>query len=154
MDPAGSRGVSVDFTVSREDPPADLTRIEQLLSHAAEQEGIPGELGIWLCTDDEIAELHRRYMDVPGPTDVITFPEADPGPGGYLGDIAVSVDTAASQARGAGHDRSREIAYLCLHGLLHLAGYDDLDRASRERMLARQETLLNEFEREYPGEWG
>lgn len=152
IDP-GSNGVEIDFTVSRNDAPADLDRVEQMMTWVAGREGLAGELGIWLCTDEEIAELHLRYMDIPGATDVITFPEDTPDSGGYLGDIAVSVDTAAVQAQDAGHGVAREVAYLCLHGLLHLAGYDDLDDDARARMLARQEALLNEFERDHPGPW-
>ena len=128
-------------------PPAD--RLQALLEFAAEQEGAGGEVSVWICRDGEIAELHERYQGIPGPTDVLSFPGDPP----YLGDIAVSADTAAVQAAELGHSPGREIAYLALHGLLHLLGYDDLDETSRARMLARQDELLEAFEREYPGEW-
>lgn len=146
-------GLDVDFTVSGSSSSVDVDRIAALLSHAASKESIRGKVGIWLCTDDEIADLHIRFMNVPGATDVITFPDTEPGPDEHLGDIAVSLDTATAQALDAGHDMAREVAYLCLHGLLHLAGYDDLDDRSRSVMLRRQEALLNDFEREYPGPW-
>uniref|UniRef100_A0A831T7F7 Endoribonuclease YbeY n=1 Tax=Thermorudis peleae TaxID=1382356 RepID=A0A831T7F7_9BACT len=128
-------------------PPAD--RLQALLEFAAEQEGAGGEVSVWICRDGEIAELHERYQGIPGPTDVLSFPGEPP----YLGDIAVSADTAAAQAAEVGHSPGREIAYLALHGLLHLLGYDDLDETSRARMLARQDELLEAFEREYLGEW-
>lgn len=130
----------------------DLKRLSDLMSFAADREQIRGELGIWLCTDDEIAGLHLQYMNIPGATDVITFP-SDEEPGGYIGDIAVSVDTAAVQASDAGHSTAREVAYLCLHGLLHIAGYDDLDPDSRREMIERQDEILKAFDREYPDEW-
>lgn len=145
--------LSIDFTITRMDLRVDLVRLEQLLDFASAKEGIQGEIGIWLCTDDEIADLHLKYMNVSGPTDVITFPGDAPDSGGYLGDIAVSIDTAAVQGSEAGHSVEREIAYLCLHGLLHIAGFDDLDEASRHLMLERQEELLSEFERKHPGGW-
>ena len=128
-------------------PPAD--RLQALLEFAAEQEGAGGEVSVWICRDGEIAELHERYQGIPGPTDVLSFPGDPP----YLGDIAISADTATAQAAEAGHSPNREIAYLALHGLLHLLGYDDLDEASRARMLARQDELLEAFEREHLGEW-
>jgi probable rRNA maturation factor len=153
MDVTHPDPLAVDFTVTAPIRTVSLARIERLLSFVAEREGVGGDLGVWLCTDDEIADLHLRYMAIEGPTDVITFPGDEPGSGGHAGDIAVSVDTAAIQARDAGHSLGREIAYLCLHGLLHLARYDDLDDDSRHQMLRRQEDLLNEFERDRPDSW-
>jgi probable rRNA maturation factor len=145
--------VLVDFTVTASHHIPDHDRLRTLLNFAAARESLSGEVGIWLCTDDEIADLHLRYLDVAGPTDVITFPgdQADEHP--YLGDIAVSVDTAAEQARDAGHDPEREVAYLCLHGLLHLAGYDDMTDDGRDQMIDRQEALLSEFERKSGNRW-
>jgi probable rRNA maturation factor len=152
MDIPNARNILVDFTISAERFTPDTGRIEALLDFAADREGLAGEVGIWLCTDDEIADLHLRFMDIPGATDVITFAGGE-DTGGYLGDIAVSVDTASVQAKDAGHSPEREVAYLCLHGFLHIAGYDDLDDCARSRMLNRQETLLTEFEEAFPGEW-
>jgi probable rRNA maturation factor len=130
-------------------PPLNVRRFESLLNFAARSEGRPGEVGVWLCSDDEIADLHLRFLQIPGPTDVISFP----GDSGYLGDIAVSFDTAAEQAVEAGHSVARELAYLTLHGLLHLFGHDDLTTPERDRMLARQDALLADFEKAHPGDW-
>ncbi len=141
--------LTVELQVSPGILPPSIERLKELLQFAAEQEGASGELGLWICRDEEIAELHERYQGIPGPTDVLSFPGDPP----YLGDIAVSADTAAAQAREVGHSANREIAYLALHGLLHLLGYDDLDEASRARMLARQDELLQAFEQEHPGAW-
>lgn len=149
-----SPGLDVTFTVSGEEDPVDLDRVRSFLQWASSRIDLRGELGIWLCTDDEIADLHVRYISVDGPTDVITFPASDPPDSeGYAGDIAVSVDTAARQAADVGHTTEREIAFLCLHGLLHLAGLDDQDDESRRTMLERQEELIVEFERICPGDW-
>jgi probable rRNA maturation factor len=148
--PAPSK-ISVDFTVSADRYVPATERVEVLLQFVAQHEDLSGELGVWLCTDEEIADLHLRFMDIPGATDVITFPADDESD--YLGDVAVSVDTAAVQASDAGHSAQREVAYLCLHGLLHIAGYDDLDEASQAQMLTRQDELLKKFEETFPGEW-
>jgi probable rRNA maturation factor len=143
----------VDFTISAELHIPELERLSQLLSFAGQQTDLTGELGIWLCTDDEIADLHLRFMGIPGPTDVITFPAEDAGAAGYLGDIAVSTETAGAQSIDVSHSPEREVAFLCLHGLLHLAGLDDTDDDSRSAMLSRQEVILSEFERQHPGVW-
>jgi probable rRNA maturation factor len=140
----------INVTTSGEIP--SLERLQSLMAFAAIEEGLSGEVGIWLCTDDEIADLHIQFMDIPGATDVMSFPSGEES-GGYLGDIAVSVDTARIQAADAGHSTEREVAYLCLHGFLHLAGYDDLDPDSRDVMLTRQDQLLSMFEQENPGDW-
>lgn len=141
--------LSVEFQVSPGVRYPPLDRLAALLCFTAEREGVTGEVGVWICRDDEIASLHERFQGIPGPTDVLSFPGDPP----YLGDIAVSAETAAQQAREAGHGPNREVAYLVLHGLLHLLGYDDVDEESRQRMLARQDELLEAFERAVPGSW-
>jgi probable rRNA maturation factor len=148
--PQSSIDIGFKVTTDRSIPEKD--RIRQLIDYAAQQENSSGELGIWLCTDDEIAELHLQFMNIPGATDVITFPSGEEY-GGYLGDIAVSVDTAAEQAIDSGHSVGREVGYLCLHGFLHLMGYDDLDPDDRHQMIERQDALLGKFEQEHSGGW-
>jgi probable rRNA maturation factor len=147
--------LQVDVTLSPGAPALDSERLERLLRYAAQREQVKeSEVSVWVNSDAEIADLHQRYMGIEGPTDVMSFPAADePLREGYLGDIAVSYETATRQAEEAGHTPEREIAYLALHGLLHLLGYDDLSPEERSRMLARQDALLHGFEREYPGAW-
>ncbi len=147
--------LQVYVTLSPGVPALDTERLERLLRYAAQREKVnESEVSVWVNTDAEIADLHQRYMGIEGPTDVMSFPAADaPVHEGYLGDIAVSHETAARQAEEAGHTPDREIAYLALHGLLHLLGYDDLSPEERSRMLARQDALLEAFERECPGAW-
>lgn len=139
-------GIRVSEELGR---PVTVRRLVRLLRHAAAKEGVSGEVGVWICRDAEIADLHERFQGIPGPTDVMSFPDDPP----YLGDIVVSAETAALQARDAGHSPAREIAFLVLHGFLHLVGYDDRSEAERARMLARQEELLREFEIVEPGSW-
>jgi probable rRNA maturation factor len=146
--PANS-GLEVGLTVNQHAPGINDVRLIALLELAASTEGRSGEVGIWICTDDEIAALHQRYMDIAGPTDVLSFPGDAP----YLGDIAVSYETAAAQARDVGHAVQREIAYLTLHGLLHLIGYDDLIPEDRQRMIARQDELIARVETDLSDEW-
>jgi len=101
------------------------------------------EICLLLVDDRRIATLHERWLHVPGPTDVITFDLSDDGPGGGLrGDIAVSVETARRVAREVGWQARYEVAYYVVHGLLHLAGYDDHDPADRRAMRARERVLM------------
>jgi probable rRNA maturation factor len=120
--------------------------------------GIPsGDWSITLrLTDDvEIARLHLEYFHDPTVTDVITFPSGDDfaAAEGHLGDIAVSIDTAELQATEVGHSAEREIAFLGLHGLLHLLGYTDTTTTDRTSMLAVQTRLLEAFEVDTSTTW-
>jgi probable rRNA maturation factor len=149
--PAGA--LEVEFTSSEDVSWLNLVRLTAVIEFAAESLELQGGLGVRLTTDAEISSLHLQFMGIPEPTDVITFPADDSEAIGYLGDIAVSFETAAAQAGEAGHSTGREVAFLCLHGLLHLARHNDQDPTEREQMLTTQEELLNAFERRHPGGW-
>ena len=97
---------------------------------------LPGLVSVSLIDDPEIQRVHTQFMDNPDPTDVITFPY------GEEGDVLISVETAARQAEELGASFEREIALYLIHGLLHLAGYDDTTPAAREEMDKLQESLL------------
>ena len=86
----------------------------------------PGGLTVLFCDDREIAELNRAWRGKAGPTDVLSFPAGigTAGRGAYLGDLAISVQTAARAARRAGYPLHREIEALLAHGLLHVLGFD------------------------------
>jgi probable rRNA maturation factor len=137
--------------------PLDL--LANLIEYAAEQEPVlgngPWQMSLRLCDDVVISELHDRFFADPTPTDVITFPSGDGEDDGetYLGDVVVSVEAAARQAADAGHSTDREIAFLALHGLLHLCGYDDPTDELRETMHRRQTTLLEMWERSQGRPW-
>jgi probable rRNA maturation factor len=105
-------------------------------------------LVVRLTSDDEIARLHEMYFADPTPTDVISFPSGDDlsDAAGHLGDIVISLDTAAEQAHLGGHSREREVAFLALHGLLHVCGYTDASPEDRQRMLDLQTRLLDSYE--------
>ncbi len=128
--------------------------LARLLAYALRREGAPVSAALSLLVTDDpgIQTLHRDFMGDDTPTDVLSFaaesPEAfpmDAGAGRYLGDIAVSWDTAAAQGPEAGMSAKEEVAFLALHGLLHLMGADDETAADRAAMLARQTTLLADF---------
>jgi probable rRNA maturation factor len=104
------------------------------------------ELSILLCDDATIRSLNRRYRKKNRPTDVLAFPmQEGPGPASrtaLLGDVVISLPTAARQA--AEHDRPivHEVTFLLAHGLLHLLGYDHGSKREEREMTARTEDLL------------
>jgi probable rRNA maturation factor len=96
------------------------------------------ELSISFVEEAEIEELHVRYMQEPGPTDVLSFPlDADDGDGvRMLGDVVIAPAVAG---RNNPDDPAGELRLLLVHGILHLLGYDHDDDAERVEMWARQE---------------
>ena len=96
------------------------------------------ELNVVLISDRRMAELHRRFLQEPGPTDVITFQH---------GEIFVSTETARRQARRFGTTADHEMRLYIAHGLLHLHGFDDKDARSSAEMQRVQETLVAKVDR-------
>jgi probable rRNA maturation factor len=101
----------------------------------------PGELSIVFLTDAALAELHGSFLNDPSLTDVITF-EADPL-AGTAGEICVSVDTACRYAAQTGQSFADELTLYLVHGLLHLAGYDDLVPTRKRRMRLAERRAMN-----------
>jgi probable rRNA maturation factor len=103
------------------------------------------EVSVLLVGDGAIRRLNRVYLGRDRLTDVLAFPQPKgfPSPGPHLlGDVVISVDTAARQAKAHGHALNQELALLLIHGLLHLLGYDDSTPAGHRRMWSTQARLL------------
>ena len=99
-----------------------------------------GEVGVLVCDDATIRHLNSHFRRKDRATDVLSFPGGFDQPDGppYLGDIAISLETAARQAVEAGVELEREMQLLLLHGLLHLCGYDhEADDGEMEALEAR-----------------
>ena len=105
----------------------------------------PPDVSVALVDDAYIRRLNREYRGVDQPTDVLAFP-MDPDEGTHaeptLGDIVISVERARDQARQFKHPLRREIAFLAVHGLLHLLGYEDETESGASAMWSRQKELL------------
>ena len=116
---------------------------------ALEYENFGGraEVSVTLCGDGRIRELNRDYRGIDRVTDVLSFPlfdEEEDGGKTPLGDIVIDVDRAAAQAQEYGHSFEREIAFLTVHSMLHLLGYDHEEgKAEESEMFARQEAILS-----------
>jgi len=104
------------------------------------------DLSVLLCDDATIHALNRDYRKKDKPTDVLAFAmrEGDYAElaGDMLGDVIISLDTAARQARDKKHPLERELTMLLAHGLLHLLGYDHATRVEERRMTARTDALI------------
>jgi probable rRNA maturation factor len=83
-----------------------------------------GTVNVLVTSSRELHALNRRFRGKDKPTDVLSFPPISELPRDFAGDIAISADIAAKNARSLGHSASDEVRILALHGLLHLAGYD------------------------------
>ncbi|XCB29906.1 rRNA maturation RNase YbeY [Arcanobacterium hippocoleae] len=111
------------------------------------------DLSIVLADEQTMSVLHEQWMDLPGPTDVLSFPmdELRPAPPGIepqeglLGDIVICPSVAAMQARKSGHAAMEEILLLATHGILHLLGFDHAEETERKEMFALQRRLLLGF---------
>jgi len=118
----------------------DAARLLRLLD-------LDAELSVVLVDDDEMRTLNATYRHIDRPTDVLAFAMREGDGGGLhpdvLGDIAISVETAARQAAARGAAVADEVRVLLTHGLLHLVGYDhERSPADARRMFGRQRTLL------------
>ncbi|HEX3467207.1 MAG TPA: rRNA maturation RNase YbeY [Candidatus Elarobacter sp.] len=129
--------------------------VERLLAAIGED---GSSLSLTFVRDDAIRELNRAHRGKDAPTDVLSFPIFAPdafdrraqtrpraresgGPERMLGDIVVSVDTAAQQAAAYDAPLEREVERLLIHGVLHLAGHDHLEADERRRMEAEERRL-------------
>jgi probable rRNA maturation factor len=91
------------------------------------------EVGVLLVSDRRMAALHQQFMNIAGPTDVLTFQH---------GEIFISVDTARANAKRFRTSLLHELQLYLVHGLLHLHGHDDTTPAEAKRMQTAQERLL------------
>jgi len=124
----------------RQSDAVDLEGLTTLALATLLGEGIAdAELSISLVTEQEIAELHERYLHEAGPTDVLSFPlDDEAGEDGLrqLGDVVIA---PAIAARNNPDDPAAELRLLLVHGILHLLGHDHMEQADRASMWARQE---------------
>lgn len=144
----------------REDVAVDQAPLEELLSLVAETTLSHFELRrpsvtIVLSRDEELQQLNGQWRGLDKATDVLSFAEregdslASCSPKTFLGDVIISWDRAAVQAKELGHSLYREIAFLTLHGLLHLLGYDHMQANEETEMLSMQREIMAEIEKKY-----
>jgi len=103
-----------------------------------------------IVDNEEIHKINREYRGIDRPTDVISFALEDDDTfikteQRILGDIYISIDKAIEQANEYGHILLRELCFLTIHGILHLLGYDHMEKADEEVMFGLQERILSEY---------
>lgn len=139
--------------------------IKKVLEKALKHLGQPSEkleMSLSIVSPQEIQELNKQYRNVDAVTDVLSFPVAyvnkevvnlsafaldsiNPETRRLnLGDVIICLDRAKQQAEEYGHSLKREICFLALHGLLHLLGYDHVEKDDEEQMTALQKAILQE----------
>jgi len=117
------------------------------------------ELSIVLVDEDTMSNYHEKFMDEPGPTDVLSFPmdELRPGqpgaepPNGVLGDIVLCPQVTDKQAAQMGRTGRQEAEYLLIHGLLHLLGFDHAEPAEKAIMFALNDQIIDAWEKRRHG---
>ena len=128
----------------------ETKKIYELLAFALKREKLENvEFNIIFVDSDTIHEINRNYRHVDRVTDVISFALEDNETitldHRVLGDIYICVERAEEQAKEYGHSFLRELAFLSIHGLLHLLGYDHMEKEEEKIMFSKQEDILNEF---------
>lgn len=136
--------------------------VRYILRHELGDCSHPLEVSIVFCDDERIAQLNAQYLDRNCATDVLSFPQlsppikesleelgvmdaSEPIP---LGDVVISVQTAARQAKRYKHSVEDELVRLTAHGILHLLGYDDATVHGRRKMAQRERMLIRSWRRE------
>ena len=111
------------------------------------------EVSVTFTDDEGIRRINAQFRNIDKPTDVLSFPLTDfegseeppvDGDEIALGDIVISLERAAAQAEEYGHSFEREIAFLCVHSMLHLLGYDHVDDEVAEADMRRRQTEILE----------
>lgn len=119
----------------------------------------PGEVNVVIGDDRLLQDLNRKYRSKDTPTDVLSFSyiEGEPvptqeEPGYAIGDIFISYECAEKQAAEVNHNLEREIAFLAIHGMLHLLGYDHMDDSDAVRMRDKEKLLIEEYDQAVGGD--
>jgi probable rRNA maturation factor len=118
--------------------------IKQTVRYIYETEGKNDdcEVSITFKSNGDIEQLNDKYRNIAKPTDVLSFPLDDY----LLGDVFISTEKADEQAAEYGHSFDREVIFLCIHGILHLLGYDHEKSESDEKiMFDKQKEILSEM---------
>ena len=117
--------------------------LARFVSRAKRAIRVAGEVNVMVTSSRELRRLNRQFRGKDKPTDVLSFPAIDGSTNGLAGDVAISADIAADNARRLGHTAADEIKILALHGVLHLAGYDhEEDHGEMSQKEARLRRVL------------
>lgn len=141
------------FNQTNEKLDKELDELKDMLSDFCKREDLGNVIfNIIIIDNPTIHKINKEYRDKDAPTDVISFALEDdktviePDRVRILGDIYISIDKVHEQALEYGHSFKRELSFLAVHGLLHLLGYDHMEKSDEEVMFKKQEEVLNYYE--------
>ena len=165
--PSRKRATSSPVTVNVAVPRGLGRRVDKSLIQRVTQLALerdrwerPATLDIHIVDDEAMRQINASRLGVDEPTDVLSFPMLELGPGEglrqdffvlppdavmHLGDVVISFPRVEAQAQEAGHSTERELAFLTVHGVLHILGYDHVTLGQRRRMRSREEEVLGEL---------
>lgn len=145
----------MDITISYDKETFKNKELEDLihlvLNKGAELQQVSenAEISVLICDATLIQELNCQYRHIDAPTDVLSF-ALNEGMAGVtleeenmLGDIVINIDRAIEQAKEYRHSKEREMAYLAVHGFLHILGYDHYELEEKKAMRQAEETILS-----------
>lgn len=129
----------------------ELDILKDFINYASEKLSLKNVMfNVIIIDNDSIHKINKEYRGIDRPTDVITFAleddkKIDTPEVRILGDIYISYDKVISQAKEYGHSTKRELCFLGVHGLLHLLGYDHMNKKDEEEMFSLQKELLDSY---------
>lgn len=129
----------------------ELDIFKDFINYASEKLSLKNVMfNVIIIDNDSIHKINKEYRGIDRPTDVITFAleddkKIDTPEVRILGDIYISYDKVISQANEYGHSTKRELCFLGVHGLLHLLGYDHMNKKDEEEMFSLQKELLDSY---------
>lgn len=150
MDGDGNMNTYKIFNETNYDLKKETDKLYELLAFALKREKLDNvEFNVIFVDSNTIHDINKTYRNVDRVTDVISFALEDNKTieldHRLLGDIYICVERAEEQAKEYGHSFLRELAFLTIHGLLHLLGYDHMEKEEEKIMFQKQEDILNEF---------
>ena len=152
--------INLTFSAVTLQKPLVASVIKKCILETLQAEGVtvPCEINVLVTNDPGIHAINKASRNIDNPTDVLSFPMFQLEPGNLpsewedyldpetglcpLGDMAISLERAISQAKEFGHSTRREVGYLTIHSVLHLLGYDHLDEGTQKRKMREREEFI------------
>ena len=140
------------FNLTNEKLDDELSKLKEFLINVAKDENLDNVIfNVIIVDNNKIHEINKEYRNIDRETDVISFALEDDKSFNttevrMLGDIYISIDRVRSQAKEYGNNKTRELSFLAVHGLLHLLGYDHIKEEDKKVMRALEEEILNEYD--------
>lgn len=141
--------IDISFEIEAEGKDEICGVIQGAALAVMEHEGFNASVNITVVSEEDIRRINRDFRNIDRVTDVLSFPARDGSlydlSDGFLGDIAICLRRAEEQAEEYGHSLRREIAFLTVHGMLHIFGYDHMTPEDEQVMMPLQSKILEEM---------